>query len=52
MPRNFVKARLKKGECRMRSCNGILALKWKDKQNVHIISTKHETVKMTEQNGS
>ncbi|CAD1472353.1 unnamed protein product [Heterotrigona itama] len=52
MPRDFVKAKLKKGECRMRSCNGILALKWKDKRDVHIISTKHETAEMTEQNKS
>ncbi|XP_017795982.1 PREDICTED: piggyBac transposable element-derived protein 4-like [Habropoda laboriosa] len=52
MPGDFVKAKLKKGECRIRSCNGILALKWKDKQDVHILSTKHESVEMTEQNGS
>lgn len=49
MPRNFVKAKLKKGECRVRSCNGILALKWKHKRDVHMISTKHETAEMTEQ---
>lgn len=36
----------------MRSCNGILALKLKDIRNVHIISTKHETVEMTERNRS
>ncbi|XP_076652738.1 piggyBac transposable element-derived protein 4 isoform X1 [Halictus rubicundus] len=51
MPRDFITAKLKKGECRMRSCNGILALKWKDKRDVHIISTKHESVEMTEQYG-
>ena len=33
----------------MRSCNGILALKWEDKRDVHIFSTKHEKVEMTEQ---
>lgn len=52
MPRDFVKAKLKKRECRMRSCNGILTFKWKDKRDVHIISTKHETVEMTEQKGN
>lgn len=49
MPKDFVQIKLKKGECKMRSCNGILALKWKDKRDVHIISTKHETIEMTEQ---
>ena len=37
---DFVKAKFRKGECRMGSYNGILALKWKDKRDVHIISTK------------
>ncbi|XP_043529386.1 piggyBac transposable element-derived protein 4-like [Frieseomelitta varia] len=49
MPRDFVRAKVKKGEYKVRSCNGILALKWKDKRDVHIISTKHETAEMTEQ---
>ena len=47
MPNAFGKAKLKVGEWKMRSCNGILAIKWKDKRDVHIISTKHETVEMT-----
>lgn len=33
----------------MRSCNGTLTLKWKYKRDIYIISTKHETAKMTEQ---
>lgn len=33
----------------MRSCNGTLALKWKYKRDVYIISTKHGTAKVTEQ---
>lgn len=52
MPGDFVKAKLKKRECRMRSCNGILALKLKYIRDVHIISTKYESVEMTEQNRS
>lgn len=31
MPKDFCKVKLKKGEFKMRSCNGILTLKWKDK---------------------
>lgn len=33
----------------MRNCNGTLALKWKYKRDIYIISAKHETAKMTEQ---
>lgn len=36
----------------MRSCNGILALKGKNKRDVYIISTKHETTEITEQRES
>ena len=49
MPKDFITTKLKRGEYRMRSCNGILALKWEDKRDVHIFSTKHEKVEMTEQ---
>lgn len=52
MPGDFVKVKLKKRECIIRSCNGILALKWKDKRDVHIISTKHESAEMIAQNES
>ncbi|XP_017752724.1 PREDICTED: piggyBac transposable element-derived protein 4-like [Eufriesea mexicana] len=49
MPKDFIKGKLQRGECKMRSCNKILALKWCDKRNVYIISTKHETAEMTEE---
>lgn len=52
MPKDFVKIKLQKGECKMRSCNRIVTLKWKDKRDVHIIFTKHETAEMTEQRES
>lgn len=50
MPGDFVKAKLIKGDCILRSCNGILALKWQDKRDVHILSTKHESAEMIAQN--
>lgn len=39
MPNDFCKIKLKKDECRIRNCNGILALKWKDitKRDVYIL---------------
>ncbi|XP_043485876.1 piggyBac transposable element-derived protein 4-like [Polistes fuscatus] len=49
MPKDFLKKKLKIGEYEMRSCNGLLAIKWKDKRDVFILSTKHTTVEMTEQ---
>ena len=49
MPKDFLKTKLKTGEYEMRSCNGLLAIKWKDKRDVFILSTKHTTVAMTEQ---
>lgn len=52
MPGDFVKEKLKKGDFIIRSCNGILALKWKDKRDVHILSTKHESAEMIAQNES
>ena len=36
----------------MRSCNRMLAIKWKDKRDVYIMTTKHETVVMTTQGSS
>ena len=50
MPNDFCKIKLKKDECRIKSCNGILALKWKDltKRDVYILSSKHETAEMSE----
>lgn len=31
----------------MRSCNEILALKWKDKRDIYILSSKYEAAEMT-----
>lgn len=49
MPKDFSKSRLKRREYRIRNSNGILALKWKDKQVVYFMSTKHKTIEMTAQ---
>ena len=46
MPKDFAKAKFKKGECRIGSCNDILALKWKDKRDIHIISYLYEGTKL------
>lgn len=48
MPKDLYKIKLKKNEYRIRSCNGILILKWKDKWDVYILSSKHETAEMSE----
>ncbi len=50
MPGDLVKSKIKKGDYMIRSCNGILAIKWMDRREVHFISTKHESIQMTEQN--
>lgn len=42
MPKDFYKVKLKKGEYIMRSCNGIMALKWKDIRDIYILSSKHK----------
>lgn len=47
MPKDLCNVKLKRGEYAIRSCNRILAIKWKDKRDVYIMSTKHETVEMT-----
>lgn len=49
MPGDIQKPVLKKGECVWRSCNNLIALRWKDKRDVYMISTKHESVEMVEQ---
>lgn len=48
MPKNIQTKSLKKGECLWKSCNNLLALRWKDKRDVYMISTKHESVEMVE----
>lgn len=49
MPKDLCKVKLKRGEYGMRSCNWILAIKWKDKRDDYTLTTKHETVEMTTQ---
>lgn len=49
MPKDLCNVKLKRGEYAIRSCNRILAIKWKDKRDVYIMTTKHETVEMTTQ---
>lgn len=49
MPKNIQKRILKKGVCVWRCCNNLIALRWKDKCVVYIISTKHESVEMVGQ---
>ncbi|XP_014487785.1 PREDICTED: piggyBac transposable element-derived protein 4-like isoform X3 [Dinoponera quadriceps] len=41
MPKVFSSMKLKKGEVKTLSSHGLLALKWRDKKDVHILSTKH-----------
>ncbi|XP_068081806.1 piggyBac transposable element-derived protein 4-like [Anabrus simplex] len=42
MPPHFAATNLKKGELTFASANGILATKWVDKKNVHLLSTVHQ----------
>lgn len=41
MPKVFSSMKLKKEEVKTLSSHGLLALKWRDKKDVHILSTKH-----------
>ena len=43
MPNDFPGRRLKRGECVSKSANGIMALIWKDKKDVKMLSTKHNS---------
>ena len=49
MPKDIQKRILKKGECVWKRCNNLLALRWTNKRDVYMISTKHESVEMVEQ---
>ena len=49
MPKDLYTIKLKGAECAIKSCNRILSIKWKDKGDIYIIMTKHETVEMTTQ---
>ena len=48
MPKDIQKNILKKGKCVWRSCNNFLVLRWRDKRDVYMISTKHESVEMVQ----
>lgn len=49
MPHGIDKHILKTGEYVWRSCNNLIALRWKDKCDVYVLSPKHETIEMVEQ---
>ena len=46
MPKGLAALKLKKGEFQSRSSRGLLCLRWRDKKNVYILSTKHSNVNM------
>lgn len=48
MPKNLALLKLKKGEIASRSSRGILALKWSDRKEVYLLSTKHKNEEMTD----
>lgn len=48
MPKELTELKLKKGEIAARSSRGILALKWSDRKDVYLLSTKHANAQMTD----
>ncbi|KAL6438799.1 hypothetical protein ACFW04_003704 [Cataglyphis niger] len=48
MPKVLASYKLKKGEVRTMSCKGILSLRWHDKKDVYVISTKHSRAEMVD----
>lgn len=48
MPKELQSLKLKKGEVEARSSHGILALKWIDRKDVYMLSTKHTSPEMTD----
>lgn len=48
MPKDLTELKLKKGERGARSSRGILALKWSDRKDVYLLSTKHANEQMTD----
>lgn len=46
MPRVFLETKLAKGQAVRRSGRNVLAVKWKDRKDVHMLSTKHEGIEM------
>lgn len=48
MPKELASLKLKKGEAKMLSSHGLLALRWKDKKDVYMLSTKHSNIDLVE----
>lgn len=48
MPKELEKLKLRKGQTAIRSSRGILALKWSDRKDVYLLSTKHANEQMTD----
>lgn len=48
MPKDLPINKLKLGEHVQKTCNGLLALRWKDKRDVYMLTTKHASVELTE----
>lgn len=48
MPKELAAAKLKQSDVILRSCNGILVAKWKDKKDIYLMSTKHKKIEMIE----
>ncbi|XP_043501587.1 piggyBac transposable element-derived protein 4-like [Polistes fuscatus] len=46
MPKVFSSMKLKKGKVKTLSTHGLLTLKWRDKKDVHILSTKHSSANL------
>lgn len=46
MPKELATIKLRKSEAISRSCKGILAVKWKDKKDIYLLSSKHKKMKM------
>jgi hypothetical protein len=51
MPATWKDTKLERGELTFASANGILAVKWRHKKDVHMLSTKHERPDMEETGG-
>ncbi|PNF41852.1 hypothetical protein B7P43_G15799 [Cryptotermes secundus] len=51
MPAIWKDIKLERGELTFASSNGILAVKWRHKKDVHMLSTKHERPDMEETHG-
>ena len=48
MPKDLATKKLKPEECVYKTCNGLLAIRWKDKRDVYMLTTKHALVEFTE----